>query len=376
MPKNKWIPLIVLFALLGGGAWLLMSRVSQKSHMHEAGDVYYCPMHPTYTSDRPGDCPICNMKLVKKEKEKMDPGITAASVCVRHNCRMADCPMEMVALPGTKASCPVCGNVVVAPTGEWKKILYWTDPMMPDYKSDKPGKSPMGMELIPVYEEDTALQEGVPGAATFLVSPEKQQLIGVKTGRVEKRALIKEIRATGMVSYDRERLTLPSAQIPKVVWIFVSLYEYERMWVKPGDAVSIQTEVYPGESFPGVVQETDSQVDPATRTVRATVEAKNVDGKLTREMYVTALIHAAQGERVVVPREAILDTGERQVVFVVKGESSFEPRPVRLGLRSEEFVEILEGLAEGETVVASATFLIDSESRLKSVVPADHKHGQ
>lgn len=360
--------------IAGGGLWLVKERYAEKVQMHSEGASYYCPMHPTYTSDRPGDCPICNMKLVKKDNASQGT-VNPSSVCVRHNCKMANCPMEMVAKPGTKANCPVCGEVIVAPTGEWKKILYWTDPMMPDFKSDKPGKSPMGMELIPVYEEDTALQEGASGAATFFVSPEKQQLIGVKTETVEKKVLTKEIRTTGIVSHHPERLTLPATEIPDTVWIFASLYDYEWPWVKVGDKATVEAGSYAGETFPGVVKGIGTRFDPATRSIRATLEVQNIGKRLMREMQVTVKIHAVQGEKLVVPSEAVLDTGERQLVFVVKGEGSFEPRPVHLGLRSEEFVEVLHGLSEGETIVTSSTFLIDSESRLKSVVPTgEHQH--
>ena len=210
--KSKWVLFILLVFFVGGGIWLLKERYVARIQMQAEGGSYYCPMHPTYVSDRPGDCPICNMKLVKREKSESVQAVTAASsICIRHNCRMLNCPMEMVAQPGTKAHCPICGNVIVGPTGKWEKILYWTDPMLPNFKSDKPGKSPMGMDLIPVYEEDTALQEGTPAAATFFVSPEKQQLIGVKKGKVEKQRLTKEIRTNGIVSYDPERLTLPVA---------------------------------------------------------------------------------------------------------------------------------------------------------------------
>ncbi len=375
MSRNKWIVLIVIVALVGSAGWFLTERVRQTSQ--ERGEAsYYCPMHPTYTSDRPGDCPICNMRLVKKEATH-ESRMAKSSICILHKCTMLNCPIAMVAKPGTKAYCPICGHVVASPSGEWvkaEKPLYWTDPMMPGFKSDKPGKSPMGMELIPVYEEETALQEGAPGAATFFISPEKQQLIGVKTGTVEKKMLTKEVRTNGIVSFHPERLTLPAAEVPDTVWVFASLYEYERPWVKGGDEATIEAGSYAGESFSGVVKEIGTQTDPATRSVRAILEVKNPDHKLTREMVVTVRIHAVQGERLSIPTEAVLDSGKRQVVFVVKGEGSFEPRPVRLGLRAEDFVEVLEGLSEGELIVTSATFLIDSESRLKSVVPTEHKH--
>ena len=161
--------------------------------------IYYCPMHPTYTSDRSGDCPICNMRLVKKETSGQRSVVSGQQqptsqkdICYLHNCPMVregrPCPMLVVAKEGEPVTCPICGTHVAeaAEAPKAKKILYWTDPMIPGYKSDKPGKSPMGMDLVPVYEEAGGAQaaggaEAPEGYAAILVTPRKQQLIGVKT---------------------------------------------------------------------------------------------------------------------------------------------------------------------------------------------------
>src|SRR3989338_6307506 len=116
--------------------------------------TYYCPMHHTYTAERPGDCPICNMKLVKREEqpasEQAGPAQpqSAKDICYMHNCPMMKpgqkCPMMVVAKAGEKVTCPVCGTHIAeasTPPSE-RTILYWTDPMIPDFKADGPGKSP------------------------------------------------------------------------------------------------------------------------------------------------------------------------------------------------------------------------------------------
>ena len=176
-----------IIVLLGGAAVLVVRRgVIGGQGAGQA--TYYCPMHPTYTSDRPGECPICHMDLVKLEEQSgAAPGATAlaapaagehqpsskqfASICYLHNCEKLHegkaCPMTVVAKPGEKVTCPVCGthiaeaSTAAAPAD--RKILYWTDPMIPGYKADGPGTSPMGMDLVPVYEE--AQPTGVAAAA-------------------------------------------------------------------------------------------------------------------------------------------------------------------------------------------------------------------
>ncbi|MBI2496222.1 MAG: hypothetical protein HYW10_06675, partial [Candidatus Omnitrophica bacterium] len=228
-PKQKQI-IVVLLLLIGlGGVVLLAARRSLlTSGAGVERVVYYCPMHPTYTSDRPGDCPICNMKLVKRDSEQRAASSEqreskeaqrAKDICYMHNCPMMKpgqkCPMMVMAKAGEKVVCPVCGTHVVeaAPaqaggTAEAKKILYWTDPMIPGYKSDKPGKSPMGMDLIPVYEENgapgMAATTAPEGYAPILVTPQKRQFIGVTTAPAQRRTINKIIRTVGQIANDPE----------------------------------------------------------------------------------------------------------------------------------------------------------------------------
>ena len=118
--------------------------------------------------------------------------------------------MTVVAKPGEPVTCPICGTHVAeaAAHPQSHKILYWTDPMLPGYKADGPGKSPMGMDLVPVYEEEAGAgvrEVTAPvGYAPVLLTPQKQQLIGVKTALVQRRRIIKTIRATGTIAHDPE----------------------------------------------------------------------------------------------------------------------------------------------------------------------------
>ena len=107
------------------------------------------------------------------------------------------------------------------------------------------------------------------------------------------------------------------------------------------------------------------------------MEVPNPDGLLKPEMYADAIIHVDLGQRLAIPAEALIDTGTRQLVFVMTGEGKYEPREVRIGHEAEGAYEVLSGVKEGEEVVASANFLIDSESKLKAAISqagSGHQH--
>src|SRR3989338_4633446 len=188
MLKNKKITIGLIFI---SSIALIIAAVFLKpfGNTHAQKDVYYCPMHPTYTSDRPGTCPICNMTLVKKEinpsmSETQQVDQHLKDICVMHHCPKGHdgkpCPMMVLARKGEKVACPICCTHIAGadPAQKEKKILFWTDPMIPGYKAQGPGKSPMGMDLIPVYEEDTASSQetatSVDGYVPVLVAPQKR----------------------------------------------------------------------------------------------------------------------------------------------------------------------------------------------------------
>ena len=116
------------------------------SEAKSAKDIYYCPMHPGFTSDKPGNCSICGMNLVKKEllREIEKKARTPEEICVLHNCPMTNCPMK---ISGDVKSCPFCGAHLI----KEKKILYYRNPMNPQATSPVPMKDQMGMDYIPVY---------------------------------------------------------------------------------------------------------------------------------------------------------------------------------------------------------------------------------
>jgi Cu(I)/Ag(I) efflux system membrane fusion protein len=147
--------------------------------------------------------------------------------------------------------------------------------------------------------------------------------------------------------------------------------EYELGSVRTGDKAIIRIRSIPGKIFNGEVGLTHPEIQSQTRTAKLRIELPNPEGLLLANMYADVEIATGGGGPVVtVPDSAVLDTGDRQVVIVDKGEGRFEPRPVKIGARGEDMVEIMEGVAEGERVVVSANFLIDAESNLKAALSA------
>lgn len=305
-----------------------------------------------------------------------------------------------------------------------RKILFYRNPMNPEITSPVFKKDEMGMDYIPVYEDEAkpAAQEGV------YISPEKQQLIGIKTTEVKKLDLTREIRTVGKIAYDpdlyvaqeeylqalkmeessgvvsvsetkkeaaavvvaaeqklllmgmdkeqirklageqKPQSNLYLAEGQKTVWAYLSVYEYDMGLVKTGLPAEITVTAFPGEVFTGKIAAISPVLDPTTRSVQARTEIGNPVGKLKPGMFVNARIRIALGKRLAVPEEAVVNTGERSVVFLAAPDGYFQSRNVNLGNKAGGYYEVLSGLKEGDVIVSSGNFFVDSESRLKSAV--------
>ncbi|MCI0658137.1 MAG: efflux RND transporter periplasmic adaptor subunit [Acidobacteria bacterium] len=154
------------------------------------------------------------------------------------------------------------------------------------------------------------------------------------------------------------------------VWVLASVYEYELPFVKAGQPATMSLSYQPGKSYPGKVVLIYPILEGSSRTVQVRLEFENPELELKPEMFTEVTINADLGERLAIPESAVLSTGTRNVVFVARDAGIFDPREVRLGLRLPDRVEVLEGLKEGETIVSSGNFLIDSESKLKAALEA------
>ena len=315
-----------------------------------------------------------------------------------------------------------------------RKILYYRNPMDPQVTSPVAMKDSMGMDYVPVYADASGGKAATGEAEGIYISPERQQLIGVKQEKVRKRQLIRQILTTGKVAYDPQLyvaqqeylqalktkdalssssmagqsdslleaagnrlllLGMSQEQIEQLakegspqanlylpasggkVWVYATIYEYEMGLVKEGMPAEIESIAFGGEVFMGKIAGITPVLDPMTRAVQARVEVDNPGDKLKPEMFVNVKINVDLGERLAVSQEAVLNTGVRTLVVVSDEKGHFASKEVKLGQAAEGFSEVLSGLTEGETVVTSGNFLIDSESRLQSALPeSGDEHGE
>ncbi len=373
-----------------------------------------------------------------------------------------------------------------------KKVKYWVAPMDPTYIRNEPGKSPMGMDLVPVYEEEGGEKEP---ASAIRIDPVTMQNMGVRLAKVMRKPVAKDIRTYGNITYDetgiytvntkfsgwieklyvnfvgdkvrkgqplfdiyspellsaqeeyllalqqctslstspypdirqgaqrlleasRTRLRywdLTNEQISEIeqagktqktvtiyspatgvvikklafeghyvkagehqyeiadlskVWVDVDIYEYELPWVHQGMPAEMELAYIPGRRFYGKVLYIYPYLSAKTRTATLRLEFTNPDYELKPDMFATVYLKSTiAGDSLVIPQEAVIDSGVRQVVFVSLGQGKFQPREVTLGVEgnNHEF-QVLRGLEEGEEIVVSAQFMLDSESRLQEAI--------
>jgi len=373
-----------------------------------------------------------------------------------------------------------------------KKIKYWVAPMDPTYVRDEPGKSPMGMDLVPVYKEEGEDKEP---ASVIRIDPGTIQNMGVRLGRVKRKPLVKTIRAFGNITYDERRVKVVSAwvggridklyvdfkgievkkgaalaeiyspelvstqqelilaletrgriwslgnqealtmatnlveatkqrlllwgitqeQINEIertrrvstnmtihapiggtviekntfegqyvkegerlykiadltrVWVDVDIYEYELPWVYQGMPAEMGLSYIPGKRFKGKVLYVYPYLEEKTRTAKLRLEFKNPGYQLKPGMYADIyLTPRITADSLVIPQEAVIDSGVRKVVFISLGKGKFQPREVEIGIEgNENEFQVLKGLKEGDEIVVSAQFMLDSESRLREAI--------
>jgi membrane fusion protein, copper/silver efflux system len=445
----KFLLVAGLVAAAFGGGYLARGDRHDGGASGERRILYYVdPMHPAYTSDKPGIAPDCGMALEPVYADDNGPAASAAD----------------------------------------RPVLHYRDPDDHAFTSDKPGVSPeTGNTLEPVYADDASAYP--PG--TVRIPAERQQLIGVTFATVESESSARTIRTVGTVAVDERRVAhvhprfegwiervhadfvgqhvrrgqplvsiyspemlasqqelllarrardvmkdnplvsaaeqsdslfeaskrrlelwgLSNAQIEQVlttgqpirsvtlfapssgfvtarnafptqrvmpdtelytivdlsrVWVFADVYESDLAAVRVGQPARVRPAYSEAPPLTARVDYIQPQVDPATRTVKVRLDMANPGTRLKPEMFVNAEFDTGSATRLTVPVDAVLDSGSEQTVFVDRGNGFLEPRRVQAGERVGDRIAILGGVVEGERVVASGTFLVDSESRLKS----------
>lgn len=152
------------------------------------------------------------------------------------------------------------------------------------------------------------------------------------------------------------------------VWIIADVYEYELPLIDIGQEAEISLSYIPGKTFRSKIEFIYPSLSGETRTARIRFSIPNKEGLLKPQMFTDVTIKRNLGKRLIIPEDAVIDTGTRQIVYVDKGDGYFEPRQILPGLRADGSVEVLKGLKPGERIAISGNFLIDSEARLKGIV--------
>jgi Cu(I)/Ag(I) efflux system membrane fusion protein/cobalt-zinc-cadmium efflux system membrane fusion protein len=152
------------------------------------------------------------------------------------------------------------------------------------------------------------------------------------------------------------------------VWVEAEVYERDLASVRVGQTARLALDAYPGEQFDGRVSYLYPSITEQTRTLRVRLQFDNSRGRLRPGMYANVVISGPAASALVVPADAVIDSGTEQVVFVTRGDGYFDPRPVKTGRRLTDAIEIVGGLEEGETVASGATFFLDSESQLRGAL--------
>lgn len=370
--------------------------------------IYYCPMHPSYTSGRPGDCPICNMRLVPM---KTGEAATASEIEGHANITIG---LERRQLIGVRTGLverkPVqkiiraVGRVdydekrlssVNLKVGGWVEELFVKSTGEEVHQGD-PLFSLYSPDLIEAQRNYLLALQGVPreetrpgesdelAQATLRSARERLVLLDLSEDQIRELESKQEVpRLTTILSrFDgvvTRRNVVQGASVEpgrdlyeladlSTVWLHADVYEYELPLVHVGLQAWLQLASQPGEPLTGHVIFVYPYMNEATRTVRVRVEVPNPEGKLKPGMYATAFVAAELGEQLVVDDQAVFDTGTRQIVFVDLGEGRLEPREVQVGERIDGQIVIEGGLQVGERVVTSGNFLVDSESRLKAAL--------
>jgi len=210
---------------------------------------------------------------------------------------------------------------------------------------------------------------GVPQEAIDVIAGTRRVPSSIQYVSPRDGVVLERMATTGMMAKPGDVL-FRIADISNV-WVMADVPEYDLAAVRNGAEVNVTVRSLPGRTFKGVVDLIYPQVDMQTRTTKVRIELPNPDDVLLSNMYAEVNIEAGAPKPVVaVPNSAVIDTGDRQVVFIDNGDGQFEPKDVKLGVRGEDQTEITKGIAAGDKVVVAANFLLDAESNLNSALSA------
>ena len=408
------LTLIVLAALIAGCSSNEEQSKMSVSTGHEE-EYYTCPMHPSVRSDKPGACPVCGMALVKKTalvevapSELADLAALSLSPTQRVLANVTTTPArtqrlikEIIAAGVVESAEPRQATVSARFRGRIEKLfvaftgeqVQKGQPLFELYSPDL--ISAQQEYLLALNGTNIASSAGNPGVLPGGILQSARERLRTHFGMTDQQ--IRDLEQTGKTSttisfhapiagtvlrksvlegqYVDEGTRLYELADLSIVWIYLDIYEKDLSHVRVGQEVQLSTEANPGRRFSGAVTFVDPVLNPDTRTVRVRIDARNAQNLLKPGMFVAGRIEHLLEPSLVVPRSAVLSTGKQDVVWIEVRENTFEPRSVTRGITTHEYVQILNGLDEGDRVVSTGGYLIDSESSLQMPTSADPHAG-
>ncbi len=350
---------------------------------------YTCPMHPSVRSPEQGSCPICGMTLQPVTHSQQQLGGIRLDAQRRQLIGVKTAPVQRRRLWREIRAL----GIVAVDESRLTDVSLKFDGWIGELRANATGQAVgAGEVLFTVYGPDllTAQQEYLeavrrqPSGALAAAARSRLRLFDVPDAVIDEIArrgrarefvpvhapvsgvVIDKPAVAGSVMRAGSRV-LRIADL-STVWVEVDVYEQDLDWLDAGTPVRLSLPNLPGESIEARIDFVYPTLDMRSRTGRVRLAVPNPEGRLKPGMYAEARLTARFGERLVVPESAVIFAGDARVVFVDAGDGRLIPRRVRLGLRGEDGIEVLEGLAAGESVVTSGNFLIASEARLKTGV--------
>lgn len=380
-------PTVAAPAAREGGGQAGAGESALEHAAQHADPTYVCPMHPEITSKEPGTCPICGMDLVLLDASgeggavEISPGVInqlgvrTEPVSRRNVYRRVD-TVGYIAEDENRIrhiSLRTEGwieRLVVRSVGDTVRkgdLLFEVySPVLVNAQDEYAQAMELQNDLLIRASEDRLRALGV----------SDRQIAEVKRTRKSNRLVSVYAPQSGIVTEIEGREGMMVSTMPvmslvdlSTVWLLVDVFERQADWVKPGQTAQATLPFMPNKTWKGKVEYIYPSIDPKTRSLKARLRFDNPDLELKPNMYADVRILASpKKDALTIPRESIIRTGNEQRVIVALGDGKFIPMPVSTGVETDDVVEIVSGLDEGDEVVVSSQFMIDSEASLRAAM--------
>ena len=407
----RWVlfAFLLVLAVVSIGSYVASKRPTSANKQAAAREVWQCPMHPSYTSDKPGECPICGMTLERVDLDEAHAGHNAAghtgNVAGLTSVHITPERVQMIGVRTARVErSTLSGQLdlvgfITPDESRLRRVQIRVSGWVRELYVNQTGvRVTAGQPLMSIYspelfqsEQEYLINKGggdaPAGAVTGVPDPaagERLRLLGVpdeeiqrlfREGKASTRLVLRSpvtgtVLERGVVEGQFVGADTPLLMVADLsrVWVMADLYEMDMARVRVGDRAAFTTDAMRGRSFESRVEFVYPTVSNETRTLKVRLVLQNPIGVLRPGMYGRVSVSARGALTLSVPAEAVVNAGEHSYVFIAHVGGHFEPRMVWTGMPEGDRVQILKGVVEGDTVVSSASFLIDSESRLKAAI--------